>query len=114
MASARTFDMKISVNVGPEVAFTSITKEEQSAIETFLDLKKVTVQNEVADDVGMAVDLGSDDDAEMQSVASEDERPKVKKPAGEGGGGDDDEESSEGQPDESIYFRIGLLTSPPI
>lgn len=89
MASARTFDLKITQKSGPEHTFTSIAREEHEGIESFLKTKKVRVTNDMADgDTIMTVPEDSDD--EMQSVASSgDEAPKPRL-------GDEDEDSEDG------------------
>ncbi|KDQ09911.1 hypothetical protein BOTBODRAFT_36725 [Botryobasidium botryosum FD-172 SS1] len=71
MSHARTFDLKVSTKSGSEITFTSINKEEHEPIESYLKGKKVRTKNEMNDDMmsGVVAAL-SDEDEEMQSVAS--------------------------------------------
>lgn len=71
MASARTFDLKLTTKNGPEFTFTGINKEEHELVEDFLKSKKLRIKNEIPDDMATAVHLDDSDD-EMQSIASDD------------------------------------------
>ncbi|EJD50613.1 FACT complex subunit POB3 [Auricularia subglabra TFB-10046 SS5] len=92
MASARTIDVKVVKQTGPELVFTSMNKEEHEGLEAFLKGKKVKTKNEMGDDlIAAALGDGDDEDEEMQSVASDDEAPARPRMAN-----DDDEDSEEG------------------
>ncbi|KAA1469946.1 SSrecog-domain-containing protein [Dentipellis sp. KUC8613] len=88
-AAARTFDMKVVTQSGPEYTFTSINKEEYDRTDAFLKEKKIRVKSDMLTDQDILA--GADDsDEEMQSVASDDdEEPHVKRT------GDDDDDSEE-------------------
>ena len=63
MASARTFNLKITQKSGPEHTFTSITREEPEGIETFLKVKKVCMMNDMMDsETIMTIPLNTDQD----------------------------------------------------
>ncbi|KAF8625924.1 hypothetical protein AX17_006650 [Amanita inopinata Kibby_2008] len=80
-AAARTFDLKIVTKEGQELNFTSINKEEHEPTETYLKEKKIKVKNEMVPDADLllAAAAGEDDDEDMQSVESDDSRPRTKK-----------------------------------
>lgn len=80
-AAARTFDLKIVTKEGPEFNFTSINKEEHEPVELYLKEKKVKVKNEMVPDADLllAAAAGDDEDEDMQSVNSDDSRPRATK-----------------------------------
>ncbi len=80
-AAARTFDLKIVTREGPEFNFTSINKEEHEPVEAYLKEKKVKVKNEMVPDADLllAAAAGDDEDEDMQSVNSDDSRPRTGK-----------------------------------
>ncbi|WWD22603.1 FACT complex subunit POB3 [Kwoniella shandongensis] len=98
IASARTFDMRVvSKTDAADHVFSAISKEEVTPISTFLQSKNVRLKNEMEEAV-MDIDGPlSDDDEEMESIASEDEergkKDKGKKVAKKAV--DDDEDESE-------------------
>ncbi|KZW01517.1 SSrecog-domain-containing protein [Exidia glandulosa HHB12029] len=94
LGSARTIDVKIIQQTGPEIVFSGVNKEEHEGLEEFLKGKKVRTKNEMGDELLAAAlgDDGEDDDEEMQSVASSDEEPA--RPRAANG---DDEDSEEGR-----------------
>lgn len=90
-ALARTFDLKIVTKGGQDLNFTSINKEEHEPVESYLKEKKVKVKNEMVPDADLllAAAAGDDEDEDMQSVDSDDSRPRAKKSRMDG---DDSEE----------------------
>ncbi|CAG7852198.1 FACT complex subunit pob3 AltName: Full=Facilitates chromatin transcription complex subunit pob3 [Serendipita indica DSM 11827] len=107
LASGKTIDLRIEPKGGSEVTFSSIDKGEKDHIEDFLTSKGVRVKTEAADEA-MAVDLGSDDDEDMESDRSVEE--DVPKPRAPGGGGDD-EDSSEDEDFQASTSDEGSPTS---
>ncbi|TFY70954.1 hypothetical protein EVG20_g2044 [Dentipellis fragilis] len=89
-AAARTFDMKVVSQSGPEYTFTSINKEEYDRTDAFLKEKKIRVKSDMLTDGDILLAGADESDEEMQSVASDDdEEPHVKRT------GDDDDDSEE-------------------
>ncbi|WWC67387.1 FACT complex subunit POB3 [Kwoniella pini CBS 10737] len=79
IASARTFDMRVvSKTEVADHVFTAISKEEVNPISAFLKQKNVKLLNEMEENVLDDVPL-SDDDEEMESIASEDDEDDRKK-----------------------------------
>lgn len=92
-AAARTFDLKIITKSGSEHTFTSINKEEHESVDAYLKDKKIKIKTEQVPDVEMMLAAGvgdEDEDDEMQSIDSDDDRPR-RKPVKRG----DDEESED-------------------
>lgn len=56
-SSARTFDMLVTMKGGLEYAYSGIPREEYAGLDEFLRLKKLRVKNEMADEVGLIVDI---------------------------------------------------------
>ncbi|CAK9786975.1 SSrecog-domain-containing protein [Cutaneotrichosporon oleaginosum] len=82
IASARTFDMRVLANEGPDHVFSAISKEEAGPISQFLASKNVRLKNEMDElEAADAMDIDdlSDDDDDDVSIMSEDEGRKKKK-----------------------------------
>lgn len=102
IASARTFDMRVLANEGPDHVFSAISKEEAGPISQFLASKNVRLKNEMDElDAADAMDIDdlSDDDDDVSIMSEEDDRKKKKKkqqaqPARRGA---DDEEDESGE-----------------
>lgn len=96
MASARTFDLKIVTQSGPEITFTSINKEEHELVEAFLKSKKLRVKNEMNDEMLLAGagvgGLSDDDDSDEDMASAASEGDKKSKPRLANAGDDDSEE----------------------
>ncbi|WRT63126.1 FACT complex subunit POB3 [Kwoniella shivajii] len=84
IASARTFDMRVvSKTEVADHVFTAISKEEVGPISAFLKLKNVRLKNEMEETVMEIDEPLSDEDEDMESIASEEEdRKKSKKDKG--------------------------------
>ncbi|KAK8844846.1 FACT complex subunit POB3 [Kwoniella newhampshirensis] len=98
IASAKTFDMRVvSKTDAADHVFSAISKEEVTPISTFLQSKNVRLKNEMEETIMDIDEPLSDDDEEMESIASEDDEPskknKGKKVAPKTA--DDDEDESE-------------------
>lgn len=107
VASARTFDMRVTSKTGTvPTVFSAISKEEAGPISQFLASKNVRLKNEIDDvmDVDAVMDLDSDDDDDV-SINSEDEGRKKKKKGEKAAvrrpADDDDESEDEDFMDES-------------
>ncbi|KAH9969560.1 structure-specific recognition protein-domain-containing protein [Russula dissimulans] len=118
IATARTFDMQIVTNHGPEYTFTSINKEEHEPTDAYLKDKKVRVKNEMLPEGDLLLAAAGDDsDEEMQSVASDDdEEPRVRRTGDDDDDSEDDEDfhassSDEGSPTESSSGSEGGATA---
>ncbi|WVW81185.1 FACT complex subunit POB3 [Kwoniella bestiolae CBS 10118] len=102
IASAKTFDMRVvSKTEVADHVFTAISKEEVQPISAFLKQKNIKLLNEMEETVMDIDEPLSDEDEEMESIASEDEdsgkkgkkndKGKKAKPAVQ----DDDDESDD-------------------
>ncbi|OCF32303.1 FACT complex subunit POB3 [Kwoniella heveanensis CBS 569] len=80
IASAKTFDMRVvSKTEVADHVFSAISKEEVTPISSFLQSKNVRLKNEMEEAVMDIDEPLSDDDEEMDSIASEDEEDQKKK-----------------------------------
>lgn len=90
LASARTFDMRVSSRSGSaDHVFSAIPKEEAAGISAFLTSKNVRLENDMDDaaDVGLSAagldDLDDDDEDEDDSMSD----ASIPSKKGKGGGG---------------------------
>ncbi|GAA5874984.1 hypothetical protein JCM16303_004968 [Sporobolomyces ruberrimus] len=90
LPSARTFDLNIRLkdSTSGNPSFSSLNKEELTAITEFLTMKKIKVKNEMeelaaaeAEALGGAMEDDSDDDDAMSVDSDDDERPKKRQSA---------------------------------
>ncbi|KIY65749.1 SSrecog-domain-containing protein [Cylindrobasidium torrendii FP15055 ss-10] len=79
--AARTFDLRLVQQNGPEYTFTSIQKEEKDAVENYLKDKKIKIKNEMVPDAQLITqaDLDDDDDDDMDSRSENSDTPAKKK-----------------------------------
>lgn len=77
--AARTFDLRLVQQNGPEYTFTSIQKEEKDAVENYLKDKKIKIKNEMVPDAQLITqaDLDDDDD-DMDSRSENSDKPAKK------------------------------------
>ncbi|KAK6904618.1 FACT complex subunit POB3 [Kwoniella mangroviensis CBS 10435] len=102
IASAKTFDMRVvSKTEVADHVFTAISKEEVQPISAFLKQKNIKLLNEMEETVMDIDEPLSDEDEEMESIASEDEDSGKKSKKDKGGKKakpsvqDDDDESDD-------------------
>ncbi|KZT52506.1 SSrecog-domain-containing protein [Calocera cornea HHB12733] len=97
MATAKTFDLRITQKSSGDLVFGSINKEEHGKIEEYLKSKKVRVKNELQEqELAAGPGLSDEDDEEdgdededMQDVQSDEDAPR------RAAGDDDDSEEDE-------------------
>ncbi|KAK9387527.1 hypothetical protein V1515DRAFT_579907 [Lipomyces mesembrius] len=84
VSSSRTFDLTVTLVTGVSHQYSSINREEQSGIESYLKSKNIKIKNDLVDDQTFLVAaLGSDSDDSDVEVA----------PRGDRGSASEDEES---------------------
>ncbi|KAK9355103.1 hypothetical protein V1505DRAFT_414769 [Lipomyces doorenjongii] len=84
VSSSRTFDLTVTLVTGVSHQYSSINREEQSGIESYLKSKNIKIKNDLVDDqTFLAAALGSDSDDSDVEVA----------PRGDRGSASEDEES---------------------
>ncbi|KZO96000.1 SSrecog-domain-containing protein [Calocera viscosa TUFC12733] len=79
MATAKTFDLRITQKSSGDLIFSSINKEEHGKIEEYLKAKKVRVKNELQEELAEAAGLSEDEedeDEDMQDVQSDEDAPR--------------------------------------
>ncbi|KAK9239205.1 hypothetical protein V1525DRAFT_398834 [Lipomyces kononenkoae] len=84
VSSSRTFDLTVTLVTGVSHQYSSINREEQSGIESYLKSKNIKIKNDLVDDqTFLAAALGSESDDSDVEVA----------PRGDRGSASEDEES---------------------
>lgn len=62
VASSRTFDVTITCTDGTDYQFNNINREEQAPLQTFFNLKNLTIKNDLADESATLLQAALEDD----------------------------------------------------